>query len=240
MSGKKDTTGVNRRTLLKGIGAAVAVSSGASSSVAAADGPNSQYTPEVHRYVEDAYTPSVIRETVEEQATDVITALAESGYIEAASTDEFDLDTYYEDKSLVRPEDRDEGTSVTTLVRDGKLTAHVMVSKNTPSHDIALYVQPEIDRSYAIIRSKTESNKEIVLDPKVGETTVEPNCELGYCCETTYCVDEQCSSVVCGSGSCYWYTYRITADCCPQPSGSTNCYEKGRSCDCSNCSGFCP
>lgn len=239
---------IDRRSLLKGIGA-TATATAMVGTASAQSASISEFQSEEREELEAEYTPERSRKAVAQYANEVARQLADHGYVDRPTVNAFDLDTFYENETLLDPEDEREGMAVTTIKEDGELTAHVMVSKTTDSHGIGLYVQPQLDRAYALVEALDGSESDVLTAAEEGafaqdevSTSSHSGCELGHCCYHWQCSDDGCAQEPCSpdDSACTIYTYNEKKKYCPQPSGATNVYTVGRECDysCSECVGW--
>ncbi|WP_049972151.1 hypothetical protein [Haladaptatus cibarius] len=218
---------INRRSVLKSLGIAATAVGGAG--VGSAQSGRKVAKDEVQT-LKARYTSATLRSTVEERTRDVITQLAEAGYISTASVDEFDLGEAPEGARL-SARDEEEGTGVTAFRKDGKTTAHIMISKDTDDYGIGLYVQPQLDRSYAVVYSKADETQTVVDPTKDVSTQGEV-----VCWTETSCTNDECDWFCLNPGSsnpqCHAVYTEIEEQCCDEGIYGTNCYQQGTNCNC--------
>lgn len=209
-NGQKTT----RRTMLKAVSAGAAVGLGLSSAgSASAEVGLSPIQEELKASYFDA---STARTAFLDHAGDVLTELSGRGVLERGRVDELSLDTLQSAHEYV---ERD-GLHVTAMQKGGVDTAHLVVSKETPTHDVEIVVQPERERAYARALSKQTGETEYVF----ADEEVSPQ---GPCYFQTYCGSDCCN------GNCTQPT-EYEEECCVQ-GGVTNCETYGPTGSCCDC-----
>ena len=171
----RDEFGINRRSVLKRVGAVAA--SGAALAGAASGQADA-------RRLEAQYDDPVrLSNAFDEHAADLPAALVEAGVVREAFDFEgldFEVDSGV---NGLEPADADGVAGVTTAPIEGSPTALGMVSTSSDTHEISLFVQPEYDKSYAIVESKSDGDQLLISDD--GDVT-----PLG--CTYTTCGDYEC------------------------------------------------
>jgi len=199
----------DRRSVLKTIGGAAA-----GGMALAATGTASAERAELEQEYADSTS---LREAFREHAADLPAALAEAGVV----TGEFgfgDLDVEIEESATrVQPTDADGRAGVTVVQANGPRTALGMISTSTDAHEVTLYVQPQRERSYAIVEPTEDGDDFVVHDD--GE--VEP----------LQCLYEECTCEYCYHPDGFGYNvleqYRCNINC-------NDCVVEGTSCECTN------
>ncbi len=109
---------------------------------------------------------------------DLLADLAADGVLDSADVEEFDLQT------LAAPTDDADGVAATKLMVDGSETDALVASKEVEDGTLELFVVPEHDGSFAVVRDGDEFRAGYHAD-------VEPQDHCSIDCPTCY------------SGSCY-------------------------------------
>lgn len=199
----------DRRSVLKSIGAAAA-----GGAVLAGSGVASAERPDLERqYADRASLLGAFRE----HATDLPAALADAGVVSEA----FDfgrLAVEIDPKATrVQPTDADARAGVTVTQARGPRSALGMISTSTDAHEITLYVQPQREKSYAIVEPKDGGDDFVVHD----DGDVSP---LG--CAYEECTCERCQNPN-GVGYYVLEHYRCNTNC-------RDCVVNGTSCECTD------
>lgn len=193
-----------RRGVLRAVGTGAAISVGLGTTGSATARPNRLSG--VQRELKSSYLdPTATKEAFLDNAEGVLETLAERDFLERGAVEELPLDTFQ------RPDEyaNADGAHVTALRKNGVDTAHIVVSKETPTHEVEVVVQPELDRAYA--RTIPQDGG----DPTFVASTDDVSPE-GYCWWETDCKAECC--VV--DGDCRATEYERS--CCEQ-GGLTDC-----------------
>lgn len=191
----EDDTRLDRRSVLKGIGTAAAVGVG----LGAATG-NAAAMIAAKRRLADAYSDEGrLRAAFEEHGAGLRETLVEAGFVapgfEFDSLD-FEIDA---DVTGLEPTADDRLAGVRATHQDGTTTAFGAVSTSSDTHEVALFVQPERGKAYALVEPAGGGDR--VLADADG---VEPQACLvtrcGSCCSTdfaesnTYTCDRNCEN----------------------------------------------
>lgn len=180
--------------------------------------------------VEDKYrSVNTIRHATEEHAKQVLNELSERNLITKPEISELKLNEIWEEKTLVKPSEKEEGVAVTALVKDrNRYTSHLMISKNTESHRIGIYLQPEVEQSYAIVVPKDSQKSKFVIDPSTDDVKKD-----GVACpDSSYC-GSVCESYCPDGGYDNVARYKVQESCYSCGSDGTECccYTEGKTCD---------
>lgn len=178
---------VNRRSVLKAVGASAVAGVSLAGSAAAAPRPTPE---ELERVKAEFDDPVTAREAVAEQADVLLEELAERGVLATASASAFPSN------ELQRPDeysDAAEGATVRGVRADGEWDVEVATSTETDAHAVELVVQPNRGRSYAIVAPKdADDTYRLTSDPDDDEVRVNNHCHY----------ESQCLSYfACQSGS---------------------------------------
>lgn len=199
----------DRRSVLKSIGAAAA-----GGAVLAGSGVASAERPDLERqYADRASLLGAFRE----HAAGLPAALAEADVV----SEEFDfgrLDVELDpDATRVQPTDADARAGVTVTQANGPRSALGMISTSTDDHELTLYVQPQREKSYAIVEPKDGSDDFAVHDD--GEVTP-------LQCFYSECTCERCYNPK-GVGYHVLEDFECDVNC-------RNCVVTGTSCECTD------
>lgn len=171
-------------------------------------------------------SPKTVRAALQNHGSELVSALAEDALLDSGSVDNLNIQSLWNPTEFATSE---EGVKVSGATVAGTPTAHVQVAKRTADRRVVLIVQPEIDRSYAIIKGPN-TEPELVTATTNG---VEP---VDYCEPSNHCVADYCSTNPLVDD----FTYREVYCCVDSP-----CYF-GEDLGCcepratsSNCSNFC-
>lgn len=197
----------NRRSILKGIGGAAASGAAlATSGVAAAEEPDLE-----RQYADRTSLLGAFRE----HAADLPATLAEADVV----TEEFDFDRlaveFDPDVTGMQPTDADGRAGVTVTQARGPRSALGMISTSTDDHEITLYVQPQREKSYAIVEPKDGGDDFVVHD----DGDVSP-----LACVYSECTCERCYNP---NGVGYYVLEDFSCDV-----NCRNCVVTGTSCEC--------
>lgn len=193
-----------RRTVLKAVsaGAALGVGLGATGSAAA----HTAGLSAAHEQLKSSYLGAgATKQAFLDHAGDVLGTLAERGFLERGSVSELPLETFQAPGEYASGD----GVHVTAVEQSGVDTAHIVVSKETPTHEVEIVVQPELDRAYARATEKSDGTTSYFTPHR----DLSPE---GYCWWETDCKAECC--VV--DGDCRATQYE--RECCDQ-AGVTDC-----------------
>jgi hypothetical protein len=162
---------------------------------------------------------------VSEYASDVLSELSEESHIPEATTDVFNLESFNPSETRLQQYADWEGTASTDLTRDdGKVTLFMASLYQGDTH-IRLFVQPELDRSYALVADGEEEEVTQVRgnldEPRNMDVSTES------CSDYSSCTDDLCWG--CGyETGCEGYYDEEFFDC--QYSGYCACYSEGTEC----------
>lgn len=175
----------DRRSVLKTVGSAAVAGIGlgvSSGSVAAIEAKN-----RLERAYEDERR---LRIAFEQHGTALRGALVEAGLVgddfSFAGLD-FDIDT---ERTRLEPEADDRLAGITAIGDETSLSALGMVSTSSDTHDIALFVQPERDRAYALAEPKDGGDRVLVSDEGVDAIT-QSYTRCTSCCDENYRTEEE-------------------------------------------------
>lgn len=236
---------LTRRTVLRG--AAVGASfgfTGAASAAAGGDGGTARSREPEPGVLRQKYDPAKVSADVDDvrhselvtsyadaatvetelraNAGPVLAELAERGYLEDASLEQFDLGTVHEDVAL-EPADARGGVAVTSVDFDGIDTAHLGTTTTSNGYDVGLYHQPETGNTYALVEAG--GDRKVVHDFD-GDVGVEGDCSTDY-----YCSDEICCSYEMENGTATYY-WEKKERCCLMADGSYSCDKSNYDCGC--------
>ncbi|WP_276299738.1 hypothetical protein [Halorussus lipolyticus] len=193
----RGSTGPNRRSILKAVGASavagVAAAGNASAESAVAD---------LDRFERSFASSHRAGWAVAEHAGTVVAELADRGYLDTADPSAFDLSAVGTDR---------EDASVMGVWLDGEATAQIETVRETATHEIRLVVRPHLDESYATAKP-LDGGDPITVRDEGGDVstsgcwtesrcTCDP-CDLNSCVyEERTCCDGLSDGVDCGSWS---------------------------------------
>lgn len=266
------TSAINRRRFVKAMGttgATIGMGVLATGNASATHNPEYQVenlTPkekaqvvnEVQSAREPYESPHAAEEAIQTYGKRVFDELDQRGIIPSISSFELNTDELTSFDTYV---ERREGMGVTGFLYNGSPTAHIYVSRKISDHHITIVVEPQVERSYAIVRESAENHDDVLLiDTSVSTSTSDVTTNSGSTYEITpqviyageYCLFDgspddptgdpcllQCESydfycLVGGNrGRCY---IAGRTGCCDQP-----CPDTGRPCvvgvDCEYCFG---
>lgn len=194
---------VSRRSVLKAVGAATVL--GGAPTLAETVSAEKRRTIR-QKQAEYASAPRA-RTALDEEAGDVLEALAERGLVPEATAGVLPTDEVLSVEDFA---DADEGLYAGTVGRDGEASGHLVVRYRTDGHEVTVVAQPERNRSFA--RVDPDDGDAFRIDPDRGEVTTE-----GYCWWETRCEYDTCGTQL---GTCYEY------ECC-ESGGVTDCDPMG-------------
>jgi hypothetical protein len=150
---------------------------------------------------------------------------------------ELPLETFHSKKTKLEPNAAAEGTALTVRNEgDESCRALLMVLKNTSSHILRIFLEPETGRSYALIKPKSTGER-FAIDTSVEQTRLEPADHCGD--KKNYYCGDVCDSN-CSFGNYVFYTTHYIEwyscgsefhDCCS--------YETGTECGAEDCYDVC-
>lgn len=129
-------------------------------------------------------SPEKARDAIQNHGSELLVALANEGLLGSGSVSDLDVESLWNPAEFATSE---EGAKVSGATVDGTPTAHIQVAKRTATRRVVLIVQPEADRSYAIIEDRG-SDSQIVT---AANGVVEP---VDYCVASNHCVADFCST----------------------------------------------
>lgn len=213
---RNDSNQIGRRNVLKMLGstAAAGVSVAATSGTAVA-------TETRNRLVRAYSDERRLRAAFQQHGEGLRRTLVDEGVVPEDfdfGTLTFDLDS---DVSSLEPAARDGLAGVTAVEREGVYSALGIASASSATHDIALFVQPEREKAYALVEPKAGDEQLLATDSGAQLTgdCFYTTC-TNECCADATAIEDQWSCRIDGSGNC------------------TDCEVTGTSCNCPDCS--CP
>ncbi|WP_247729583.1 hypothetical protein [Halovivax limisalsi] len=222
----RDTpTEVRRRSILRGVAGSAAVMGGlgAISGTGAAE--------QARQQKQELLDPDRARTVVEAETVELRSELARRGILDSASIDQFTFEPQFDPEVTLSTDAETEGFDVAADIEEGTPTAHISVSKNTDRYDIAVYVRPGVDRSYAVVED-TRTDDRFAINPDTDSVKLEssPCPEDGE----TYCAEDCCAS----EGT-YGYKKEMTVECFYEPqfgcicdTTASDCYDGCASGEC--------
>lgn len=218
---------LNRRSLLKGTAAATGGFVAGVGSAAAASGTDVRH-PIERRYLE----PRALESAVREHAGDLLEELDDRGLL-SSSVEDLPLDNLEEDEHIVEETDAERKVGVISTGKDGFRTAHIMISENTPTHRIAIYVQPEAGESYAHVQPKDDELSKFSINPGRANTKATTSSDCGgvfYICDE----DRTPCNASCSTSTCTDLIYYCNAKYEEYECGSTfdDCCAEFKGCEC--------
>lgn len=212
--------------MLRRIGASAGI--GSLSGTAQANQSKTTFTIEEKKELVDKYADAdAVRKAVKEHGEDVLNALNDRGYTSFSDSTGLDVSSYREDDYLeLAPEVPTRGFGVSAYNKGGTLTAHIMVSQHNSEYNYGIYVQPEVERAYAIVSVGKDEGK-VLVDPAASQPPTNdstcPDCDESILCEEEYRCGSLCDSncVPQSTSCCDYQAIRdaqfhnpITDDCC--------------------------
>lgn len=227
---------INRRSVLKGLGAAamsvsmVGTATATEATTAESTEPDAfrEFARDVTTNVDAATQAELVGKyddvesvTAEFEATEpVLKELSARGYLESASLAEFALDDVAEDLML-EPANAATGAGVTAVEHPDGATAHLMATTRSTDHRVALYRLPELDQTHAFV--ETGDGTLIVHDTgDDGVSTTGGDCAWEAV---------NCTGSICQTGSPPTCTEE-QAYCCYGPNYERSCSDTRWRCDC--------
>lgn len=204
-----DEMPLDRRTVLKSIGATAALGTGFASTTGSAAATD----PKKRRLADEYRDGQNLISAFERHGGDLRATLVAEGFVgEDFSFQSLDIELDSE-VNEVEPTDHDTLTGVTAITEEGTTTAFASVSASSETHELALFVQPERDKAYALVEPKSGGDRLLV-----SESDVSP----------TGCIRESCSDQTCDTCYNLAKTYECDSYC-------ENCELTGTSCECYFC-----
>jgi len=175
---------VDRRSVLKAVGASAVAGVSFAGSASAARRPVPEALERVKAEFDD---PVTARETVAERAGPLLDELAERGVLATASASAFPADDLRDPSEY---SDATEGATVRGVHTDGEWDAEIATSTETDAHVVELVVRPNQDRSYAVVDPKDRDDSyRLTADPN-GDVSVSSHCHYESQCLSYF----QCDS----------------------------------------------
>ena len=161
----------------------------------------------------EAYdTPSDVKRALRVHSDELLQTLADENILTSPSIRNLPVGEVKDTKEYVKASN---GTLVSVAAQDGTATAHIVISTTTEDHSVLIVVQPQVARSYAIVkpaggRTTTTSemdNSPTIYDPDQEEVTIDA-CVVGQVCKPCGCEINFCKTCVfevhCCDTYCYW------------------------------------
>lgn len=225
MFGDNSEASAERRPLLKGLGLSLGAILGPSGAAAGSSEETSKMQRKTEAAIEGYETTAGVKKALNEHANGLLAVLAESGFSKSIET----ADLTPDDVEVLRaPAEVDpvEGTYVTASEHEGEFTAHVSIIRKTATFVVRINVQPQLDRSFATIKSRNGKILAIV-DPSAGGDLSSVAAE-----DDDASIQKVCGSdgYTCPPGACCTYcgTKQVKHErtCCKYADGSVDCYEE--------------
>lgn len=212
MPGENNDSSMNRRTLLRGLGAGTASVVGASGLAASSTesnvATNLRHSPEMKRAAKAFATVDAVERALLDRGAPVQATLEREGISLNLAYEEFDEVRTFPDE------------------RDGTPTAHIVAEREDDARKVELHVLPQADEAFAF--EVTDSGLR-----RFDSNNVQP---AEFCETSTYC-DGYCQcSVTMPCGNDCEAGYEVEERCCKYSDGSTSCETLSESCT-SNCPG---
>lgn len=162
-------------------------------------------------------TPEAVRSAIRKHGGEVIDELLDQNFIESASNTSFSTD------DLLGPREysnANNGVHVGGFPENGTYTAHISIKKETKNNIIELFVQPQLDQSYAFIKPKSESERIFLIDKsdKAVSLQHESNTDItpqDFCRrDGCFCPPGSCSSSSNGRQVKYARVCCVRCGCC--------------------------
>lgn len=202
-----------------GLGTVVASEPGSAKSTDRRSAVNALLAEQRSKSIRDRFDVESVRETIDERASSVLQELAKRDLIAEPSVSALDIDAISPPEVLA---EKGHGANVSAIEVDGELTPHVYAVKRTNTHRIGVFVQPEAERAYAIVKP-SDDNPDFVVDGSSDDVETQSICET----------EMYCSGCCCDHGSCGCYTNHVyERECCKESDGSTTCYDGERTGGC--------
>jgi len=244
---------LSRRKVLKSAGVASAGALVGTAGTASGSTDREFVEPDRHPVEKQYLAEEAIRKAIKTHANGLLVELADRDLLPNNSVDTLPLSKLDTATTRVQSTEESRKVAVTSVERDGTRTALIMVSEETPTHSLGIYVQPEADRRYALVTSKADG-EEFAVNPDAEVTELsltngsdggETSATTQSCEDYTYC-DSKCRSSCGSSNLCddRVYYYQVQVRCSQYPS-RCRCYEDGKDCGggdcyCSGCCSGCP
>lgn len=215
-----------RRPLLKGLAVSLGSVVGFGGTAAAdSKGQRSEMQRKTEEAMDGYRTPANIRSALNEYGSDLMAELAQSGFLRSANTA---YPHAGEVKIQKAPAEVDpaEGTYVTASKYEGVFSAHISIVRKTPTHVVRLNVRPQLEQSFATIKSRDDETVAVVNANDKGNPSVE---------EAESSDDGVSIQKVCGSdgykcppgaccSTCSYLQQKQERICCKYSDGTIDCY----------------
>lgn len=220
----------SRRRLLKQFGATSAAVVGIGSSNVAGQKKTSDQN---QKLAEGFDSASAVEKVLLNQAHDLLKELTDREIIARPAPVEFALDTKLKP---IEASGENNGQAVTQYTnKTGIETAHIMVSKVTDEHNVTVHIQPQAEKTYAIVEHLSKEEK-FVIDTSTDQVkwsstnTTDDDVSTSVDCDNySYCTNNICS-VIDSHGSTDCYATRI----------QMRCFEEEGICKCVEDYEYCP
>lgn len=167
----RENKDVDRRSILRGIGttAALSVSFTGTATARVSDPEEAAETDAFREFAADVSTdvdaetqaelvaeyadPESVEAAFRGNVDPILETLADEGYLESASLSAFAFEDVAEDRTLT-PTDAATGAGVTAIEHEEGATAHLMATTRSEDHRVAIYRQPHLDNTYAMVQGE--------------------------------------------------------------------------------------
>lgn len=231
---------VSKRDLLKKMAIATSVPL-ANTGKISAKSPN-QSTENGRNPVEEQYlTQEALESAVQAHADGLLRELVNQSLLTSSSVDNLPLNQFDDEETHLPPDETERKVAVTSVPMEEGQTALIMISEDTPTDSIGIYIQPEAQKAYAFIHPKEDQANRYKIDYTSNEITIQDE----YCDDKTVCDTGNWCNGGCDSSCGYYWEieyecYRCddvtqTDPCCCDEIGKTcgnNCYCCYSDCPC--------
>lgn len=186
---------IDRRTVLKRIGATATVGAGLASTTGSATATMREKTQLVNQH----HDTQSVRSVFARHGEDLRAKLVDRGFI----TEDFEFESLPveldSEVTGLDPTAKDARAGVTAIHEDGVTTALATLSASSATHEIALFVQPERDKAYALVEPKSGDDRVLVSESGISPTgcsyqTCGSCCDEDYSTLKTYDCDSNCEN----------------------------------------------
>ena len=220
---------INRRNIIKSIGATSAVAGGFTQLAGAQGGSGNQSEDRetVRRLTEKYQSKRSIEHVLNKHADGLTSELVAQGLIDTNEiVPEPLLGHGKYSRTVSNPEsDTNTGANVGINKVDGEFTAHISISKNMEEGRLVVFVEPEIDQAHAVVYSNENEVERIIFSQshelssyqsEPDPTTIEPKgLGCGESCKICYPLQQ------CG----WWFGSAYKRRCCTVRGEEVDCYE---------------
>lgn len=148
---------VNRRRVLKSLGAASSVAIGATGSTSAADLGSKPSTEELTAVVDTYKSQEAVEQAFRSFGKELLQELSDQGFLQSSSVADLGIDNKeFEEFSS----DTRENIVVSAIDHGGKPSGWIRVNKITEEYRIGLIVEPDTGRSYAEVKSRKSDTED--------------------------------------------------------------------------------